>query len=1032
MLRSTTSTYVCWRCLSRRQSAPNALPRNPQRHAVRLVGHKGSGSLPRILQRGMATVQHSGEQRSPSNQSPEDIEIRAGSTRSDIRSRLRAWEAENPSPVPLVTRDSPQPNSPVNSMTANQNAHSFLLDVNVEDNDAQAFFDGDGVVDLRSATSGLQVGDLVEVSAASWRIQLFAICLGNYNGYDHFYTNTGKWFASHGFRTRFVLKNFVKDPSELQPLIDALPTTTGASEVLDQLMDLRAGISRDIGASLIRKMLEFEDAARHVHQSYVTKLNQAADILADEEEQLMSLSEITEELLPRSLKKNSETYPPAALYAVHTVLCLDDVAFRPVEASGRHQSYLFAVRSRSDIQDVKGMESLVRNFYEAPGGVSKKARGDHELRKTPFGGFILRAQKAIDNSRKRRKWSPHGMIGPSQKDTSPASPDWTDTDLFIVNFMQQWAAADKFSRASRFHWVGSAVLRAVSRYTDTEYLDSVVGWTFLQEIGWITPWDLHARHTLRLPGVQLDRRGGLSPWKQDSQQVKLEPDMLASLRRDFAGGTVYCIDWEGAEDIDDGISLEKGDREGEYWIHVHVADPASRIKPGSWLAERAARLSQTSYCTGHHERMFKDDLIRDAFSLAPNRPSLTFSAKVNEAGQVLDQKITPAVVRDVVYITPQAVSAVCGNQDIMSVENPRQDDFEVGTAPATTAEPDRKMTKPEELAEHQVADLKILSRLTKGIHGIRLQKGAMPIYPARPRAEVSLEPVQVTETAHGFLHCTGDPYIKVTYESGSGDNLVSSAMQLAGQVAAKWCHDRGIPIPYRVQTLAAQNADALRTYTKEHLYPAMLAGKRPSDEHLRIVRTLAGGHDISTTAGPNFTMGVDMYTKSTSPLRRYCDLLVHWQIEAALLEEARRGRPLAAASAESSEASFLPFSKAELDQRVIPLLRARERHAKLLDNLDGNTEWILQALVRAWKFGEQPGAAKLPETFKFTVDGTIDKVAVRGRIDWFDRSARIVPDGLNGVARMADMKPGDVYEVELADVNVYMKRILVKVLKKVE
>ncbi len=50
-----------------------------------------------------------------------------------------------------------------------------------------------------------------------------AVCLGHFNGLDHFYTHTGKWLTSSSIRTRFVVKNFITNPQDLQPVLKELP-----------------------------------------------------------------------------------------------------------------------------------------------------------------------------------------------------------------------------------------------------------------------------------------------------------------------------------------------------------------------------------------------------------------------------------------------------------------------------------------------------------------------------------------------------------------------------------------------------------------------------------------------------------------------------------------------------------------------------------------------------------------------------------------------------------------------------------------
>jgi hypothetical protein len=124
-----------------------------------------------------------------------------------------------------------------------------------------------------------------------------------------------------------------------------------------------------------------------------------------------------------------------------------------------------------------------------------------------------------------------------------------------------------------------------------------------------------------------------------------------------------------------------------------------------------------------------------------------------------------------------------------------------------------------------------------------------------------------------------------------------------------------------------------------------------------------------------------------------------------------------------------------LEEEVFPLLRVRERHAKLLDQSQGNREWMLQALLRAWKFGENPD---LPKTFSFVVSMVISKKLAKGTINWFNLDVLLEPSGMSGVEEdgkhiaLADIKVGDVYEVELSDVNVHSRQVTIRALRRVE
>jgi hypothetical protein len=434
--------------------------------------------------------------------------------------------------------------------------------------------------------------------------------------------------------------------------------------------------------------------------------------------------------------------------------------------------------------------------------------------------------------------------------------------------------------------------------------------------------------------------------------------------------------------------------------------------------------------------MLDSDEVRDTFSLGANKPALTFSARINETGRLLDSKITAGILRDVVYITPEEVSSLVGESAPSDVPPAV---LEVGKRPAKNASAVRRMTPASGLSRTHKNELLTLSKLANALHRVRLENGAVPAFLPRPHARVSLDGV-VPEAANGVsVFYNGDPYIRVAYE-GQGSSLVSSLMQLAGEVGARWCYERDIPVPYRVQLLAGNNSEALRAFNRDVLYPQLAAGKNPSPEDWHTLRALVGGFDVSIRPAPNLAMGMDLYTKVTSPLRRYPDLLVHWQIEAALLEEHRTGKSLAIRKptgeplpdapprVQKDSNAFLPFDRKRLEDIILPRMRIRERHAKLLDKIDGNSQWILQALVRAWRFGE----GSLPATFRFTVSDVMARRYVKGRMDWFDQPASVEIEDLNGVARIAEVKPGDVFEVELANVNVHANKIYMRLLRRLD
>ncbi len=852
-------------------------------------------------------------------------------------------------------------------------------------------------------------------SSEGSRRPVLAICLGRFNGYEHYYTSSGKWFCGLGVRTLFVVHNFASF-EEIEPIIAELPSTEVPLESLNALQDLGHGPTRASASNLLRKMIAFVHSAESIYQENAGTLDSSSSFIGDPmKHRYLTLHEIADLLLPKSLK-NDGKFDSSALYAVHRALLQDEVFFRPLQATGHRRSYIFEISPLSDVRIVQRVENLVREYLghlrDGPSG-----------RPSPLPKFIKNARKVIDQSRKHRKWTGSGIIGPSNADETML-PNWTTEELEILQFMELWAGYQKFPNYSRFQCVGSAILKVIDRYQDAETLASSTGWTFLQEVRWIPPWEIPARYRVPFPDVEIKRGGGYIRPSLGTLDQHLKHDIFDGARKDWDGVTAYCIDAESTLDIDDAVSLERTSVPDQYWIHVHVADPASAIAAETPVAKYAELLPETIYLPGHFERMLPSYISQEKFSLAPNRPCLTFSALVNDEGIVMEHQITPGRLKKVVYMTGEDVASSIGETRADPLVE--HDELAIGPTPENKSPP-RIMTRPADLTQEQRAELSKLSELGKAIQAIRLQRGATPFYQPRPEPMAYFD--QVSQSNEGdFILTSGDPSIRIAYSQRTDTDLVENAMRLAGEVAARWCHERGIPILFRTQPLAAQNAALIQQYTRDVFYPLLKAGARPDDSKWRHLRALLGGDEISTTAGPHFTLGVDMYTKATSPLRRFADLVVHWQIEAAILEERRRGKSLVGNKPEDdADLGFLPFNREQLD-RMLPMLRVRERQARQLGRGDGAEQWILQALVRAWRFGEAP----LPDSFRLNVAHVNGRRSILGRLDWFDRPAILRPEGLAGITCMADIRVGDVFRVKLKEVNVHAGQIIVEAIELLE
>jgi len=103
--------------------------------------------------------------------------------------------------------------------------------------------------------------------------------------------------------------------------------------------------------------------------------------------------------------------------------------------------------------------------------------------------------------------------------------------------------------------------------------------------------------------------------------------------------------------------------------------------------------------------------------------------------------------------------------------------------------------------------------------------------------------------------------------------LVSEMMILANNLFAMFMKDHDLPGIYRVQPPPLEKVELGEQHDPVASY--------------RCKKVLARG-SLSTEPGPHSTLGLDVYTTATSPLRRYPDLLVQRQMISAL----ETGRPV--------------------------------------------------------------------------------------------------------------------------------------------
>ncbi|KAJ3474744.1 hypothetical protein NLG97_g9712 [Lecanicillium saksenae] len=629
-----------------------------------------------------------------------------------IRERLHYWEQENEAKkAPKMLSDSNLYGTILNHMSRTQTSRAANLKnaragpVGSQTGSSMEFnlgHDEHSVV----GTDTTKPGDMVEIRSSGSRMPLLAIYLGYFGDRNHFYAANGLWSTTRSFSSLFTVSNFVQ-PEELKPILSKLPADATVED-FERMKEEDSGPSREDAKALIEKMDAFRADAEAVYQRNLSNLDAAHTMLSSTNHvRYLSLFQMANVLLPKSMQVEGEVRP-VALYAVHTAITRKEFGFRPISSSRalHRRDQLYEVFPPDVTRVIDHVSDEVRRYTVL---MSRKTLTGGE-EKGGFGKFLEQARTAVNNSRKVREITPFGILKPSTGGTIP-KPNWNSFSKEVILFLEMWASYGLFESSAKLHAHGATILRAMKLYDDMP-LNQTTAWTFLQEIGHIMPWEVPSRYKVRFPGTEIVPGGGL---KRDEPSIEKSRriDIAADARKEV-DAPVFCIDATSTRLIDDGISVERTDDKGEFWIHVHAADPASGIKPNSELCKYLELIPDNIYLPGHFQAMLPSELeekggdyesksLANEYSLQQNSPALTFSAKVNRRGEVLDYKVEPSTLRNIVYMEPEDVSEFCLERRPKQTRGP---ELIVGSKrPGFDYEPERTMVLAKDLDQAQQDDV---------------------------------------------------------------------------------------------------------------------------------------------------------------------------------------------------------------------------------------------------------------------------------------------------------------------------------------
>ncbi len=302
----------------------------------------------------------------------------------------------------------------------------------------------------------------------------------------------------------------------------------------------------------------------------------------------------------------------------------------------------------------------------------------------------------------------------------------------------------------------------------------------------------------------------------------------------------FSIDDSATTEIDDALSVQKLGT-GEVVVGIHIAAPALALKPDDAIDAVARQRLSTVYMPGYKVTMLPDEVVQN-YTLQEGRdcPAVSLYVTLDEAS--LEVKNVETKLERV---------HIAANMRHDRLDGAVTEEWLTDSSVA--ADMSAANETQAAFAQKYRAELSFLFRFAKHLKAQREVVRGKPENFNRPDYNFRL-------IGNDGAVPTGSETVEITTRMRGAplDLIVAEAMILANSTWGSWLGENGVPGIYRSQASLA---------------PGMK------------VR-------MGTKALPHAGIGVKSYAWSTSPLRRYTDLVNQWQIIAV----ARHGKTAALAA----------------------------------------------------------------------------------------------------------------------------------------
>jgi ribonuclease R len=376
---------------------------------------------------------------------------------------------------------------------------------------------------------------------------------------------------------------------------------------------------------------------------------------------------------------------------------------------------------------------------------------------------------------------------------------------------------------------------------------------------------------------------------EEAQEISpVIPAREIARRIDYRDLPIVTIDGETARDFDDAVLVRRLEN-GNYELHVHIADVAHYVEDGSAIDEEARKRGTSVYFPDRAVPMLPLELSTDICSLRPNVERLVNSCvmEIDPRGEIISYELAEGVIRSAERMTYTDVNAILeGDEHLRQRYAPQAENFDL----------------MYELAQ-------ILNRK-------RVRRGSIDFDMPEPVIEFDERGMMkgVSRSERNWAHRLIEEFMLSANETVAGhlEQRVASIYRIHEKpdpkkiyefenIAASFGYSLGVgalPVK-RVQMRAdkrarhgsGRSAPMIELPEEVHVTPRMyqkliqkIAGK-PEERILSylMLRSLKQARYSEANEG-HFALAAPSYTHFTSPIRRYPDLIVHRILKAVLRE----------------------------------------------------------------------------------------------------------------------------------------------------